>query len=1029
MSTVFVRRCQVLGVFFVLAGCWWGGGAMAARGDDTLLPRLGVTRGLCVLLGDVQGTRTLRLARDSELLIYVQLARAEDVAAVRQAAAAAGLYGTRVFVEQGDPKQLYLADNLADAAVAFGAAVEVPPAELLRVVRPRGKAICGGQEFIKPVPDGVDDWSHPYRGPDNNPQSRDRLARGPYLTQFLAEPRYAPLPQLAVAAGGRVFKAFGHIAFKVREEPWLDTLAAFDGYNGTLLWRREIPAALMVHRSTLIATPTTVYFGDDTSCKVIDAATGETRDEIAPPTELAGGTFWKWMALENGVLYALLGEAEQRDPVIRLRSTNHGWPWNPLSPGFNRPEHTWGFGRTLLALDPQTKRILWRYQESEPIDSRALCLSHGRIFAFRMGSFLTCLDAQTGLPIWRKTPQQDRPLFEALGTYLNRQDWRTNWRTTAYLKSSAQALYFAGPQVGKLVAVATDDGRVLWQHPYSNYQLVLHEDGLYALSGQVGAEVGMDHPFRQERSRIPEPSRKFDPLTGEILAEFDLGRRACARPTGAIDAIFCRASGGSTRLDVASNQWGLISPMRAQCHDGVTIANGLLYWWPSVCDCNLTLYGITCLCPAGDYAFDRTATDADRLESFAASIHVAPGGQTAADWPTFRADNSSSGTTAAEVPVQVRQAWTAVWPAGVLPTAPTAVGELVFSAGGDGVVRALDARSGQTQWTAFTGGGIRLPPTIAAGRALVGSNDGWVYAWQAATGRLLWRFRAAPVERRIPVYGQLSSTWPAASGVLVDDGVAYVAAGIVNYDGTHVYALDAATGRIRWQNNETGHLDPVSRTGVSVQGQMLAFDGRLWLAGGNVVSPAAFDLRTGRCLNDPARYLRRTQNNHVPASESPRGCELHRIGSQVFASGKPYYAHPQYPVYDWSVTNKTIYTRVGDLEFAWLNTAKLACYAGAPPAPEVFAQAWGKPEIPGRTPRWTHATRGGRAWAVGQNAAVIATETELQAIALRDGQLLWTQTLAAPPVPWGVALTRDGHVVVALENGTLIGFEPAQDAA
>ena len=133
------------------------------------------------------------------------------------------------------------------------------------------------------MPDGIDDWSHPYHGPDNNPQSRDQIARGPYLTQFLADPRYAPLPQLAVAAGGRVFKAFGHIAFKEREEPWLDTLAAFNGYNGTLLWRRAIPAALMVHRNTLIATPTTLYFGDDQSCKVIDAATGEMRDEIAPP--------------------------------------------------------------------------------------------------------------------------------------------------------------------------------------------------------------------------------------------------------------------------------------------------------------------------------------------------------------------------------------------------------------------------------------------------------------------------------------------------------------------------------------------------------------------------------------------------------------------------------------------------------------------------------------------------------------------------------------------------------------------------
>ena len=185
------------------------------------------------------------------------------------------------------------------------------------------------------------------------------------------------------------------------------------------------------------------------------------------------------------------------------------------------------------------------------------------------------------------------------------------------------------------------------------------------------------------------------------------------------------------------------------------------------------------------------------------------------------------------------------------PTAPTAVGALVFVAGSDGVVRALDAASGQPKWEAFTGGAVRLPPTIADGRALAGSGDGWVYAWEAATGRQLWRFRAAPIERRIPVYGQLLSTWPAASGVLVEDSVAYVAAGIVNYDGTHVYALDAATGRIKWQNNATGHMDPVGRTGVSVQGQLLAFDGRLWLAGGNVVSPAVYDMRSGKLPERP----------------------------------------------------------------------------------------------------------------------------------------------------------------------------------
>jgi len=58
--------------------------------------------------------------------------------------------------------------------------------------------------------------------------------------------------------------------------------------------------------------------------------------------DLAGGTFWKWMALEDGVLYALIGEQEQRDPVIRLRSTNHGWPWNQQFPAMHKARKNGG---------------------------------------------------------------------------------------------------------------------------------------------------------------------------------------------------------------------------------------------------------------------------------------------------------------------------------------------------------------------------------------------------------------------------------------------------------------------------------------------------------------------------------------------------------------------------------------------------------------------------------------------------------------------------------------------------------------
>ncbi|MEK7995353.1 MAG: PQQ-binding-like beta-propeller repeat protein, partial [Planctomycetota bacterium] len=447
------------------------GGSFGPSLDD-----IGVTRGICVVLGDGRCELALKLARDSDLLIYVQLLPQRDIEQARRIADEAGLYGTRVFVEQGPLTKIHLADNLADAVVVLLKIPDDVEDEVLRVLRPGGKALLGPTKVVvKPFPKGVDDWTHPYHGPDNNPQSQDKVILAPYLTQYLAEPRYAPLPQVTVVSAGRVFKAFGHVAFKEREEPYLNKLVAFNSFNGTILWQRDLAEGVMIHRNTMIATPATLYVGDDKSCKVIDTATGQLKDEIIPPLERAGGTFWKWMGMEDGVLYTLMGEQEQRDDTKRWKREAHGWPWDPISEGFNQPNHPWGFGSNVLAIDPESKKVLWSYREKEPVDGRAICMKNGRIYIFRFGAYFACLDAKTGNVLWRKTPDNAPELFKSLGTYLDRQDWRTNWRTTCYLKCSDKALYFAGPQIGKLLVVSAEDGHILWENSYSNFQLVLRD--------------------------------------------------------------------------------------------------------------------------------------------------------------------------------------------------------------------------------------------------------------------------------------------------------------------------------------------------------------------------------------------------------------------------------------------------------------------------------------------------------------------------------------------------------------------------
>ena len=117
---------------------------------QSLLRQIGITKGICALPGDNDCNLAIQLARESELTCYVQLPDAEDVESARRRAFDAGLYGTRIFVEQGGTDQLHLASNIADAVIASGSAEAMPITEALRVVHPQGHVILGARRETKP---------------------------------------------------------------------------------------------------------------------------------------------------------------------------------------------------------------------------------------------------------------------------------------------------------------------------------------------------------------------------------------------------------------------------------------------------------------------------------------------------------------------------------------------------------------------------------------------------------------------------------------------------------------------------------------------------------------------------------------------------------------------------------------------------------------------------------------------------------------------------------------------------------------
>ena len=258
-----------------------------------------------------------------------------------------------------------------------------------------------------------------------------------------------------------------------------------------------------------------------------------------------------------------------------------------------------------------------------------------------------------------------------------------------------------------------------------------------------------------------------------------------------------------------------------------------------------------------------------------------------------------------------------------------------------------------------------------------------------------------------------------------------MAAGLVNYDGTYVYALDPATGSVKWCNDTSGHLDPRANTGVSAQGHLLFCDNKLYLAGGNAVSPGVYDIQDGRFLNDLAPLARNE-------STSPRGWELFLVGNRVIACGSPLYTHPDIPVYDHTVTKKLLHASAGGRDIVWIDNNRLACYEPLDKGvlsrcvtdekiPRHITQAWGQFKV-SEKPLWQHSCEGSLALAVAKNAVVIADSRRVAAVELRSGRRLWSQTLPCAPVPWGMAVDRTGRVILTLADGQVISVGERREA-
>jgi outer membrane protein assembly factor BamB len=241
-------------------------------------------------------------------------------------------------------------------------------------------------------------------------------------------------------------------------------------------------------------------------------------------------------------------------------------------------------------------------------------------------------------------------------------------------------------------------------------------------------------------------------------------------------------------------------------------------------------------------------------------------GATADDWPTVGHDNQRTGVTSETLlpPLQLR--WTYRAPS---PPAPgwsppangygvrknkseacfddafrvIAVGDVsYFCSSAENTLYAVDAGTGRVRWTWSGEAAPRLTPAYHDGRLYFGADDGKVYCLNAEDGRAVWVFDAALTPEKMLGYGRFSSVWPIRTGVLIDGGTAYFAAGLFASEGIFFIALDAANGRLRWRRQ----IDREVTTGLPPQGELLATRDSLFLT--SRVAPTRWSKTDGRLL-------------------------------------------------------------------------------------------------------------------------------------------------------------------------------------
>ncbi len=755
--------------------------AQAAPTEEAkrILDATGVAGGLIVHVGCGDGALTAALHANDSYLLHGLDAEAANVEKARARILLLGLCG-KVSFDHLAARRLPYIDNLVNLVVVEDLG-DVAMAEVLRVLVPGGVAYIktGGKwtKTVKPRPKEIDEWTHYLHDAGGTCVSRDTVVAPPKGLQWVGSPRWSrnhdhtASMQALVSAGGRVFSVADEGPTASIQLPARWMLTASDAFNGTVLWKKELPGwfnhlfplksgpAAISRR--LVASGDTVYIapGVGKPLMALDAATGEVKRTYAAES-LAD------LVLSEGVLFALIDlqpakcDYRQQHSHCWMEAARARGQWGP------KADH-----KRLVAIQADTGKILWQkvrpvWPMTLAVNGRYVCLYDGKV---------VCLDRTSGEKRW-----ESEPIKAKCGG-------------TQYAPRMAirDGMVFFSPH-GTINVFDAASGKTKWTvkgKPQSGHYCI---EDFFVTKDRVWAFANGKKTYVAWDIRSGEPSKSISCPPGTYFMH-----QRCY-PGKATERFLLAPRTGTSFVDIDAETWQIHHWTRGGCIYGVMPANGLLYLPQHACACYMQtkLEGFSAV-TARAAEWDLDGNRLLRGPAYGKIAAKDPAGDAnAAPWPVFRHDNTRSGRARCKVPASLKQVWKAKV-GGRLTQPVAAAGKVLLASVDRHTVYALDEGTGEKLWHYIAGGRVDSPPAIHRGMAVFGCADGYVYALRLADGQLVWRYRAAPADRRLVSYGQLESVWPLHGSVLVAAGAVYCVAGRSMFldGGMTMVRLEAATGK------------------------------------------------------------------------------------------------------------------------------------------------------------------------------------------------------------------------------------------